>query len=102
MYNIKRNQTLKHYLFMDILTSKYIRFKAIVPNNLRFLALNFSLIFFTTIFLGIFSAESEIVKCEWDNKESTSCLVINKSIPNTSQFSAEGVRRYIITSSDIG
>ena len=83
---------------MHIVSSKTARLVSKTLNNLKIFTINF---FFATIFLGIFSAEGEIVKCEWDNKEGRPCLMINKSIPNTSQISAYGVKRHIITSSDI-
>ena len=61
------------------------------------------------IFILFFNsyAQAEIInlkdyfKCEWDNKNGVPCLIINKQIPNTSQISANGVKRYIITAEDI-
>lgn len=38
--------------------------------------------------------------CEWDNKESVPCLVINKT-PNTSEYSELGVNKIVITKEEI-
>ena len=58
-------------------------------------------------FFCFFSSKAEILKiknfteCTWDNKEGKPCLLINKPIPNTSQISSSGVKRYVVTAKEI-
>ena len=62
-----------------------------------------------SIFILFFSFSTQAVstnlkdsfECEWDNKNGVPCLIINKHIPNTSQISADGIKRYVITAQDI-
>ena len=66
---------------------------------LRFLI--FLSFFLTSFAYGEIERFENLTKCSWDNKPSEICLMIKKPIPNTSQISASGVKRYIITANDI-
>lgn len=58
----------------------------------------FYLIFF--VFENLQSALAQSNKCEWDN-ESGPCLTINSSLPNSSKFTYDSIKKKIISKNDI-
>ena len=64
---------------------------------IRFIVLIFTVLFFSSIY----SEAKELKTCTWDNKNGVPCLKIAKPIPNTSQFSKDSIKSYVITSREI-
>ena len=68
---------------------------------------NLKISFFTIIMLLFFNKAFSVetaknsIKCEWDNKSDIPCIKIIKDVPNTSEFSKNGLKSHIITSREI-
>ncbi len=67
------------------------------------LVLNFFFIFLLLIFTNISSATNNVItdKCNWDNKLITPCIEIIKKIPNSSEFTKNGIKKIIISKKQI-
>ena len=60
----------------------------------------FAFYFILFIFENLQSSLAQSKECEWDNKKGP-CLIINSSLPNSSKFTYDSIKKKIISKNDI-
>ena len=59
------------------------------------------LIFIFFVFFNHYLYADQDINCNWENKNKTPCITINKSISNTSKFTSQSIKKKIITREEI-
>lgn len=68
-----------------------------ICNNLLY----FYIIIFVIFKFTLTSAKPNLNKCDWDNHNDKTCLIIKKNISNSSKFSSKSINRIVISKKEI-